>query len=72
MDLFRATMIAEQADGYDDVPEIEYLEAWQTLVDTGVCWSLQGFFGRTATALLHAGLILPFPRENANTGGNGR
>ena len=70
MDLFRAVMVAEQADGYDDVPEIEYLEAWQTLVDTGVCWSLQGFFGRTATALLDAGLILPFPREHP--GGNGR
>lgn len=41
-------------DSYD-----EYLEAWQTLVDTGLCWQLQGSFGRTAVALIEAGEIAP-------------
>lgn len=37
--------------------EEQYLEAWQYLVDTGLAWSLQGFFGRTARDLIEAGLI---------------
>ena len=62
MSLFDATMIAEQADGYDTYSrtgegEDEYLEAWQLLVDTGTCWKLQGCFGRYATALIEAGHI---------------
>lgn len=35
----------------------EYLLAWQTLVDTGLAWSLQGWFGRQARNLIEAGLI---------------
>lgn len=55
MDIFTATMIAE---GVEEVStEEEYLEAWQLLVDTGVAWQLQGFFGRTAAALIEAGHI---------------
>jgi len=55
MNIFDATMIAE---GVEDVEtEEEYLVAWQLLVDTGIVWSLQGRFGRTATAFIEAGLI---------------
>ena len=35
----------------------EILVAWQILVDTGMAWTLQGFFGRTASDLLEQGLI---------------
>lgn len=53
MSVYRATMIAE---GVDEVEtEEEYLEAWQFLIDTGVCWQLQGWFGRTAAALIESG-----------------
>ena len=33
------------------------IEAWQHLVDTGLAWSLQGWFGRTAMDLIEQGII---------------
>ncbi len=59
MDLFTATMIAEGV--YDADSEEHYLEAWQVLIDTGTCWKLQGWFGRTARDLIEGGRCTPAP-----------
>ena len=46
------------AEGFIDAEsEEQYLEAWQYLVDTGLAWRLQGWFGRTAAALIEQGQI---------------
>jgi hypothetical protein len=57
MDSFTATGIAEGFIECDS--QEQYLEAWQVLVDTGLAWRLQGWFGRTAHALIERGLISP-------------
>jgi hypothetical protein len=52
---FQAVGIAEgfiEADSEEQV-----LEAWQYLVDSGIVWQLQGWFGRTATDLIERGFI---------------
>jgi hypothetical protein len=54
--VYDACAVVEGFDG-EEHNEDEQLEAWQYLVDTGVCWSLQGAYGRGATALIQAGLV---------------
>ena len=52
---FQAVGIAEgfiEADSEEQV-----IEAWQYLVDSGIVWQLQGWFGRTATDLIERGFI---------------
>ena len=54
---FDATGIAEgwiEAESEDQV-----IEAWQMLIDTGMAWQLQGWFGRTAQSLIQQGICTP-------------
>ena len=46
------------AEGFIEAEsEEQVIEAWQYLVDTGLAWSLQGWFGRTAAALIEEGVV---------------
>lgn len=57
MNNYTATGIAEgwiEADSEEQI-----IEAWQHLIDTGLAWSLQGWFGRTARDLIEGGVCTP-------------
>lgn len=45
------------AEGFDGVEHDEetLISAWQHLIDTGLCWRLQGWFGRSARDLIATG-----------------
>ena len=46
------------AEGFvESDSEEQVVEAWQYLVDTGLAYQLQGWFGRTANALIKQGVI---------------
>jgi len=46
------------AEGWLECEDMEtVLQAWQYLVDSGLAWKLQGFFGRTAIHLIQGGHI---------------
>lgn len=54
LDAYTATGLAEgfiEADNEDQV-----IEAWQYLIDTGLAWQLQGFFGRQARDMIASGV----------------
>lgn len=38
-----------------ELDEDQIVELFQELIDSGVAWRLQGFYGRTAQALIDAG-----------------
>jgi hypothetical protein len=55
VELYDACGIIEGFDGEDHTEE-EIIEAWQYLIDTGAAWTLQGYYGRSATALIESGV----------------
>jgi hypothetical protein len=54
MDNYEAVGICEGFIECDD--ESKTIEAWQYLIDTGMAWTLQGWFGRTARHLIDDGI----------------
>ena len=55
MDNYTAIGIAE---GFIEAEnEQQEIDAWQHLVDTGIVWKLQGWFGRNAARLIDNGTI---------------
>lgn len=57
MDDYNAVGIAEGFIEADDEQQI--IDAWQHLINTGLAWRLQGWFGRQATALIEQGICQP-------------
>ena len=47
--------LAAFEEGELEAPEVILL--FQHLVDTGIVWSLQGSYGRTAASMIEAGLV---------------
>ena len=53
MNNYLAVGIAEGFEEPED--EEQFIEAWQYLIDTGLAWQLQGWFGRQAEQLIRNG-----------------
>jgi len=63
MNAFDAVSIAEGISPSDDET---FIQAWQHLIDTGLAWKLQGWFGRTASDLIGQGICRE-PHESRNS-----
>ena len=61
-DLVGAIIAYEQGD----LDDLETVELFQHLIDTGLAWSFQGHYGRTAKAFIDAGECQP-PGRNPLT-----
>lgn len=54
---YEAVEIAEGFGGGERASWDEQVKAWQHLVDTGLAWRLQGWYGRNAANLIAQGII---------------
>ena len=54
---YLASAIAEGFCEGENATREQQIVAWQYLHDTGLAYSLQGWYGRTATALIEEGII---------------
>ena len=61
---YLASAIAEGFCEGENATREQQIEAWQYLHDTGLAYSLQGWYGRTATALIEEGIINDKNQEN--------
>jgi hypothetical protein len=55
MHYFSLLLFAYEMGELDDDQTVEL---FQTLVDTGMAWQLQGSYGRTAVRMIEAGLVI--------------
>ena len=69
MDSYTACSIAEGFSGEENTTD-EIHDAWQYLVDSGLAWNLQGWYGRNAKNLIENGLILPAKKDRNDAYGN--
>jgi hypothetical protein len=51
-------------EGFEPIPQgltydQAYVQAYQYLIDTGIVWTLQGMYGRTARGLIDSGYCTP-------------
>lgn len=53
---YMAVAIAEGFCEGEGASEEQQIKAWQHLIDTGMAWTLQGWFGRTAESLIERGI----------------
>jgi hypothetical protein len=58
LSIYDACACVEGFDGLEHTQE-EEIAAWQYLIDTGAAWTLQGWYGRNAHALIKAGICRP-------------
>ena len=56
---YLAVAIAEGFCEGERASKEDQIKAWQYLIDNGICWKLQGWFGRTAVGLIDAGICKP-------------
>ncbi len=56
LNLYLACAYAEGIMEGENATQEEQIIAMQYLIDTGMVWSLQGWFGRTATSLIESGV----------------
>lgn len=56
---YMAVAIAEGFCEGENATKEQQIEAWQHLIDTGLCWKLQGWFGRRAKDLIDGGVCQP-------------
>ena len=56
MDTLEAIMLIEEDN---DATTEQFVDAFQALIDDGIVWRLQGFYGRTAEQLIADGYCTP-------------
>lgn len=53
---FDAVGFIMELEGDCELTQEDFIEGFQHLIDTGMAWSLQGSYGRMASALIEQGL----------------
>lgn len=54
------------AEGWIEADDETFIAAWQYLIDSGLAWKLQGWFGRAASDLIGQGICRE-PHESRQT-----